>query len=362
MRVHEITCQHLLSGIGRYGWELASGIQKEGHLEKFYKPWKAGHSDEIYHENEWVKGYKYRSLRDLHPYLLPMFIRKSLEVKHGDILHAHWFLSGLAISKFRKNPKIITMHDVSLLHLPEKGSRYINYYAKSIQRFKKQQIPIIVVSEQAKRDAIQYAEYPEELVHVVYNGVNHNQFFSLQNDQKRPKDKFRFVYSGGLGKRKNVGLLLEAFKAIETRFPECELIISGAHPERTDYPDLAESLGIKNIIFTGFIPDEEMADFYRSGHCMVFPSEYEGFGLAPLESMACGTPVLSAKGGALTETSGDGALYFDYQVEDLIDKMSEVFGDDQLREELTQRGLEQASEFTWEQTTQKTLDIYRTLV
>ena len=362
MKVHEITCQHLLSGIGRYGWELASGLQKEGYLSKFYKPWKAGHSDEVYNSKEWVKGYKYRSLRDLHPYILPWFIRRSLEVNNGDVLHAHWFLSGLAISKFKKNPKIITMHDVSLLHLPEKGGRYIDYYARSIERFKKLNIPIIVVSEQAKRDAITYANYPEELVHVVYNGVNHDQFYPLENESKRPTNKFRFIYSGGLGKRKNVSLLLKAFKSIEDKYPECELIISGAHPERTEYPGLAHALGIKNISFTGFIPDDEMADFYRSGHCMVFPSEYEGFGLAPLESMACGTPVLSAKGGALTETSDDGAMYFDYDVDDLANKMEVLIQDDTLRAALTNKGIERASKFTWAQTTKRTLDLYRTLV
>ncbi len=362
MNVHEITCQHLLSGIGRYGWELAAGVQKEGYLKKFYKPRKEGHSDELYHTNDWVKGYRYRSLRDLHPYILPWFIKQSLEVEKGDILHAHWFLSGLAISKFRKNPKIITMHDVSLLHLPEKGGRYIDYYAKAIQKFKRLQIPIIVVSERAKLDAIKHAEYPEKLVHVVYNGVNHEQFFPLLNKEKRPKNKFRFIYSGGLGKRKNVGLLLQAFKKIEEKYSECELIISGAHPERTEYPTLANSLGIQHIKFTGFIADEDMADFYRGGHCMVFPSEYEGFGLAPLESMACGTPVLSAKGGALTETSGDGALYFDYEIDDLCDKMESMITDNTLREDLAIKGLNRASNFTWEQTTRNTLDIYRTLV
>jgi glycosyltransferase involved in cell wall biosynthesis len=361
MKVHEITCQHLLSGIGRYGWELASGIHEKGFLKTFYKPWKEGHNDEMYHHKEWVKGYSYRSLRDLHPYILPWFIKRSLVVEKEDLLHAHWFLSGLAISKFKKNPKIITMHDVSLLHLPEKGGRYIEYYRKAIEKFRKLNIPIIVVSEHAKSDTIKYADYPEELVHVVYNGVNHEQFYPLENELKRPENTFRVIYSGGLGKRKNVGLLLKAFKKFEERYPQSELVISGAHPDRTEYPALAKELGINNVQFTGFIPDDRMADFYRSGHCMVFPSEYEGFGLAPLESMACGTPVLSATGGALTETSGEGALYFDYDIDSLVSNLIDIHNDTDLRKDLTQKGLDRAKEFTWEQTTNNTLDIYRTL-
>ncbi|MEO1021627.1 MAG: glycosyltransferase family 1 protein [Bacteroidota bacterium] len=362
MNVHEITCQHLLSGIGRYGWELADGMAQKGVLNTFHKPWKKGHSDEVYHTKDWVRGYRYRSLRNLHPYLLPYFIRRSLRVNKGDLLHAHWFLSGLAISSYKKNPRIITMHDVSLLHLPEhKGQRYIDYYARSIQTFRKREIPIIVVSEQARQDALEYAGYPDSLVHVVYNGVNHEQFYPLENDQKRPAERFRFVYSGGLGERKNVGLLLTAFKEVEKISPECELILSGAHPERTEYPAMAKELGIDNITFTGFIPDEEMADFYRSGHCMVFPSRYEGFGLAPLESMACGTPVLSARGGALTETSGDGALFFNYDTDDLKDKMLTMINDQQVREEYIRKGMARAAQFTWKHTVNETLRIYRTL-
>ncbi len=362
MKVIEVTCQHLLSGIGRYGLELSSGIEREGQLKAFYKPYKEGHPDSVHHESEWIRKVRYRSFRGMHPYLMPFFIRNALTVERGDLIHAHWFMSGLAASSYKKNPKIITMHDVSLLHLPEKGGNYIKYYAWAIQRFKSQKIPIIVVSEHAKQDAIKYAGYPEELVHVVYNGINHDQFFPQENETKRPKDRFRVVYSGGLGKRKNVGLLLKAYQQVEKKIKDTELVISGAHPERTEYPAMAEELGLKNVRFTGFIDDENMADFYRSGHLMVFPSEYEGFGLAPLESMACGTPVLCAKGGALQETSGQGAIYFDYDVGDLANKMILLSQNEENRSALTEQGLEHAQKYTWTKTAERTLELYRTLV
>ncbi len=362
MKVTEITCQHLLSGIGRYGVELSKELKKLNILSAFYKPYKEGHADSVLHSNEWIKPINYRSFRNLHPYLLPLFIRKAVSVSDEEVLHAHWFISGLAISLFTKNPKIITMHDVSLLHLPEQNPSYIMYYKWVINRFKKLGIPIIVVSEQAKKDAIKYANYPSELIHVVYNGINHDQFFPKQNNELRPSDRFRIVYSGGLGKRKNVGLLLEAFQKVEQSMPNIELVISGAHPERTEYPQKVIQLGLKNVSFTGYLPDEDMADFYRSGHCMVFPSEYEGFGLAPLESMACGTPVLCAKGGALMETSGDGAEYFDYDSEDLASKIILLFNDVKLQYSLTKRGIEQAKKYTWKRTADETVNLYRSLI
>lgn len=362
MKVTEVTCQHLLSGIGRYGFELSNQLNKEGVLDNFYKPFKEGHADSIMHEHTWIKPINYRSFRNLHPYLMPLFIRKALSVKNSDVLHAHWFMSGLAISMFKKKAKIVTMHDVSLLHLPEQNQSYINYYRWAINRFKKLRIPIIVVSEQAKLDTIKYANYPEDLIHVVYNGINHDQFYPKQNEILRPKDTFRIVYSGGLGKRKNVDLLLHAFKNVENQSSNIELVISGAHPERTIYPELAKSLGLRNVRFTGFLPDSEMANFYRSGHCLVFPSEYEGFGLAPLESMACGTPVLCAKGGALMETSGEGALYFDYDIDDLSEKIITFIKDADLQKRVTEKGLKQAAKYTWESTMKETLKLYRSLV
>ena len=207
MKVTEVTCQHLLSGIGRYGIELSKELKSRNVLSAFYKPYKQNHADSVLHSNEWIKPIKYKSFRNLHPYILPFFIKNAVSASKSEILHAHWFISGIAISMFRKNPKVITMHDVSLLHLPEQNPSYIRYYKWAINRFKKMEIPIIVVSNQAKNDAIKYASYPENLIHVVYNGVNHEQFFPQNNDELRPTNTFRIIYSGGLGKRKNVGLL-----------------------------------------------------------------------------------------------------------------------------------------------------------
>ncbi len=359
MKSIEVTCQHLLSGIGRYGLELSNQLHSNGIAGTFYKPFKKGHPDSACHEQSWVKPVRYKSFRNLHPYLLPLFIRNAIETDKKAVLHAHWFLSGLAISTFRANPKVVTMHDVSLLHHKEQNSSYLRYYEWAIKRFRDLEIPLIVVSENAKRDTLNYASYPEELVHVVYNGINHDQFFPEHNEALRPTNRFRIVYSGGLGKRKNVGLLLRAMMILEDRGEEVELIISGAHPERTAYPAMARDMGLQQVHFTGFIDDHLMADFYRSGHLMVFPSEYEGFGLAPLESMACGTPVLSAKGGALQETSGEGAMYFDYEAEDLAAKIKLLKEDSSRRQQFTERGLKQAAQYTWKKTADQTAALYR---
>ncbi|WP_109621643.1 glycosyltransferase family 4 protein [Sediminitomix flava] len=351
-----VSCQHFHSGIGNYGFELANNLRKLDLDVTVYKPQKASYNDSHFHDYDWIKGYSYRSLGSLHPYLLPLFIRKKLLFKKASIFHAHWFLSGLALSNFKK-PLIVTMHDVSLLHIVESTSRYQDYYRWALRRMIKNRIPIIVVSEQAKQDAIKFANYPEDLVHVVYNGINHQRFFPL--DEIPKNDKFRIVYSGGLGKRKNVGLLLHAFKKLEDRFKDIELLIAGAFPERTEYPRLALELGLNNVKFTGYLPDEEMNNFYNSADLMIYPSLYEGFGFAPLEAMVTNTAVLSAKGGALNEVSGKGCETFEYNENDLVEKASFIIENAEERKKLAEKGRKWALSYTWEKSAMDTFQLYQ---
>ncbi len=357
--ITHITCQHALSGIGRYGFELSKQLHESRDLYAWYKPYKKNHPDSYLHEHDWIKGYSYKSFRSYHAKLLPYFIKFGVP-KKTKLAHAHWFLSGLGAVKIGFDQIIITMHDVSLLHESEQSGPFEAYYASAIETFKKRKIPIICVSEQAKKDAIKYANYPENLVFAIPNGMEHDQF-NLGNRALFSRERFRIIYSGGLGKRKNLDLLVKAYQKLYQRYPDIELVIAGAHPERTPYPKLVADLNLKNVRFTGFIPDEFMADFYRDADLFVFPSLYEGFGFAPLEAMACGTPVLCANGGSLSEISGGGSELFDYDVEDLFTKMETLLLDAEKRNLLSQKGLDWVKRYSWNKTAHLTKDVYKKL-
>lgn len=356
--VCHVSCQHFLSGIGRYSFELVDEMRKSTKVQ-LYKPSKVGHSDASYEQNyDWIKGYNYRSFRDLHPIVLPLFIKQALKEQHkSQIFHAHWFLSGLSLSYYLSSPFVVTMHDVSLLHINEGANWYKNYYKWAINRFKKRNIPLIVVSESAKNDTIEYAKYPEELVHVVHNGINFDQFY-LPKEKQDSKNNFDIIYTGGLGERKNLQLLLSAFQDIEKKFPHVRLRIAGMYPERTIYPSIVEELKLKNVIFEGFIPDNKLVDFYHEGDLLVFPSLYEGFGFAPLEAMASGVPVLSAKGGSLFEVVGEGGDFFEYDREDLSHKIQKIIASEEIQKDLVRRGSDWVKKFTWEESVKKTQKIY----
>ena len=355
-----VTDHHVDSGIGYYSLELTRAMQAY-HDVALIKPFRHNHADSYLHaQYPWMKKANYKSLRQLRPYILPLFLRRALVGTKGILYHAHWFLSGLATTYGHGGPRVVTMHDVSLLHVSDSNDKYLAYYQWGLNRFRRMNIPLIVVSEQARRDTIQYAGYPEHLVFSVHNGINFEHFYPTPTT--KDSKVFTLVYSGGLGKRKNLDLLLNAYQQLQRYYDFIELKIAGSHPERTPYPALAQSLGLRNVHFTGFVADDAMNAFYNEGDLMVYTSGYEGFGMAPLEGMACGLPVISTRGGALEEVSGGGAHLVSNQVDDLVSAIRQVIDDTSYRKKLTHRGQEWVKQYTWQRAAQRTQDIYQTIL
>jgi glycosyltransferase involved in cell wall biosynthesis len=123
---------------------------------------------------------------------------------------------------------------------------------------------------------------------------------------------------------------------------------------------LAEELGLKGqVVFTGYVPPEEMPALYNAADLFAFPSLYEGFGLPVLEAMACGVPVVTSNVSALPEVAGDAALLTDPRdATALCDALERILKDGSLRTELRRRGLERAATFSWEKAAQETIGVY----
>ncbi len=354
LHIAELTDHHIDSGIGYYSYELTRALQGLTSAT-LYKPYRNDHPDVSFHNTDWVRSITYRSFRQYRPYVLPFFLRAGLSPSSYDLVHAHWYLAGLASTYFSNTPVVVTMHDVSVLHTATTNDRYSKYYRWALRRFRDRSIPLIVVSEQAKSDTIKHADYPEELVHAVHNGLNSDRFYPIEKKKSGP---FTIVYSGGLGSHKNLELLLSALTFVQQRYPEVSLKIAGGSPQNTQYPALAEQLRLKHVNFTGFIPDKDMNEFYNSGDLMVYTSLYEGFGMAPLEAMSCGVPVITTGGGALREVSGGGAVITEYDAECLAGQIVDMIEDPAYRSSVARKGAEWVKQYTWEQTATKTMNIY----
>jgi glycosyltransferase involved in cell wall biosynthesis len=172
------------------------------------------------------------------------------------------------------------------------------------------------------------------------------------------------LYVGGEGPRKNLPRLLRAFARVKAALPGVKLIKAGA----ADLPawhdrllTLRSELALDDdVLFVNHLPEEDLVAFYNLADLFVFPSLYEGFGLPPLEAMACGAPVVCSDAASVPEVVGDAALTVDpHSVEELAAAMLRVLTEPDLREELRQKGLAQSQRFSWERTAQETIAIYR---
>jgi glycosyltransferase involved in cell wall biosynthesis len=179
------------------------------------------------------------------------------------------------------------------------------------------------------------------------------------------------LYNGSKKPHKNVLSLIEAyFKLRNERKLSCQLVIVGKRDNssrETNYRAIERKItGTESgddVIFTGQTSDQELAELYGTANVFVFPSLYEGFGLPPLEAMACGCPVVASRTSSLPEVCGDAARYIDpNDIESICDGISDVLSDQELAHDLSEKGLRQAKQFSWERCAHETLAVYNEVI
>jgi glycosyltransferase involved in cell wall biosynthesis len=169
------------------------------------------------------------------------------------------------------------------------------------------------------------------------------------------------LYVGGINARKNIVRLFAAYERLNRRQPQVTLVVAGRRQWQTGAIDAAfRELDLADRVhFTGYVDDADLPALYSAAELFVFPSLYEGFGLPPLEAMACGTPVVTSNISSLPEVVGDGALTVDpYDVDGLTTAIERVLTDQVLRVELRRRGVARAAGFTWQRTAQAVYAAY----
>jgi glycosyltransferase involved in cell wall biosynthesis len=225
---------------------------------------------------------------------------------------------------------------------------------------------IIAVSECTRRDAVRLYGIDQAKIRVVYEGVN-PRFRPLDDREQLEALRHRYalparflLYVGTIEPRKNLPALFEAFKQIG--LPGVKLVIVGKKGWLYDETFARlQALGLeREVVFTGFVPDDDLPGLYTLAEAFVFPSLYEGFGLPVLEAMACGTPVITGNVSSLPEVMGDaGILVAPGDVGGLVTALKRVLTDSHLRAQMSAKGLAQARKFTWEKAAQETLAVYR---
>ncbi|MBE5789052.1 MAG: glycosyltransferase family 4 protein [Clostridiales bacterium] len=243
----------------------------------------------------------------------------------------------------------VTVHDLTHLILPEfLGNRVKYEYAKTLMAHAlRKSEKILTVSENSKKDILKFfPDLPPAKITVVGSAIEDDFGIREKKDLEYLYDRFRFprdrkmlLYVGNLKPHKNLRRLLEAFHILNRE--DTILVLAGKAFQSLSLEQQEEELGIRGrTVHTGLVTKEELIDLYNLTDLFVFPSLYEGFGLPPLEAMACGTPVVAANNSSIPEVVGDAARLVDAEnPEELAEAIRDVLDHPDQAEELIRRGL-----------------------
>jgi glycosyltransferase involved in cell wall biosynthesis len=293
-----------------------------------------------------------------------------ISVRGFDLTH---FVKNLGVFRI-PTPTVVTVYDMTTLIHPELFPWFDVWYWRHIEKHTIRKADrIIAISNTTANDIVRCYRIPKNQIQVIYPGYA-EQFQPARSDEIR---KIRAAYGlpdeyiihvGRIDRKKNLTLLVEAFWDFKDLFHyNGKLVLVGEEYQKSRdnslYPTIRR-LGLEDlVIFTGHVPDKDLPALYSGATLAVFPSVHEGFGLAPIEAMACGTPLIAHSAGAVKEVVGDAAIVLERIDRDSLAKaLLEVIGNPKLIENLKDRGLERARYYQRDRTAKETLALYEEII
>lgn len=348
--------QGSMHGIARYVYQLLEGLRVAASRHNFYVLINKGspleqtvwpsHVHLVNANSPWISVREQREL----PQIL-----KRLNI---DLFHTPSFVGPV----FVPCEMVMTIHDLNHMVLPQFYTLFHQmYYQIVVQRSIKRSKYILTVSKFSKKEIVRTLAIDPDKIFVTYNGVS--------EDYKPVEDKFyleyvrdiyglpdRFIFCVSNNKpHKNVHQLVRAYCYSNVEIP---LVL--ACPTDANLIRIAENYGKKHLVyFSKFIEEQHLPAVYSLTDLFVYPSTYEGFGLPPLEALACGSPVVVARSSSLPEVVGDNAIFanpFDYKA--IAAALESGVYDEALREQLKKKGIGHAKSFSWDRMIEKTIEVY----
>lgn len=295
---------------------------------------------------------------------LPISFPLKLAIDRIDVFHCQYMGS-----PFSATPYVVTLHDIIHEIYPE-------FYPNSLRFFMSLFYPlsarraatVLTVSEYCKEAIVKLYKVPEKNVIVAYDGVS-DEFKPIRDKslvnsvgKKYGINKENILFVGRLEPRKNIPGLFKAFYSLKKHhnIPHQLVIVGMKDFKYNEIYDTAKRLKLdEDIVFTGRVEQEDLPMIYNGADLFVFPSFGEGFGIPPLEAMACGIPVITSNTTALPEVVGDAGIMINpWDKEELSEMMYKVLSDSGLRNKMRNKGLEQSKRFSWSRTAEKVLRVY----
>jgi len=320
-----------ITGVERYSREIHNNLMNLVDVQLFMP-----HTHNRYAQHLWVQTG------------LPLMAHRS----KVDVLFCPVMAAPLLIGK--EIPVVVTVHDLSFFQFPEMYSwSFRNYYQKLMPWVLRKAARVITPTSAEKSNIIRRFPFVADKIDAIHEGVAEHFYF---------QDKVRehiILAVGSTNKHKNLAALLNAFAKITSLIPHRLVIVGGARSIISADMRIGEAMSNipeDRVSLTGYVSDSELADWYNRADLFVFPSLFEGFGLPPLEAMACGCPVIVSNRSCLPEVCGDAAVYCNPEdVAELAKTITELAVDEYRKEALRVSGLQHAAAYTWKIAAEQTI-------
>jgi glycosyltransferase involved in cell wall biosynthesis len=262
--------------------------------------------------------------------------------------------------------QVCTIHDIIPIDHPEWFTRsFASWYQWLLPTLTRSVQHVIAVSEFTRSRVIEAFGLQPEKVSVVLNGIGPEFTPRSQDEIDQVKQRLKLpakpyvLCVGSIEPRKNVPRLLEAWGRAQAKFPDLQLVVTGLNKGGSNvFRSVPMDKIPSNVFFTGYVEDADLPALYSGAILFVYPSLYEGFGLPPIEAMACGTPVVTSQGTSLSEVVGSAAVLVDPDhAESIADGILHVADNESLRAEMREAGLARARLFNWDDAAAQTWKI-----
>ncbi|MCK5677672.1 MAG: glycosyltransferase family 4 protein [Flavobacteriaceae bacterium] len=364
--IDSISLLSSFTGIGRYTYEIAKHLEQNTNvnIEYFYG----------YYSKKLVtpsSGTEIKSLKSIivKNKLLKKLIRKLLFTSSrlfAPSYDMYWQPAFIPNNGITAKSIVTSVHDFSFIlykdfHPKERIEYMEKYFFKNIV---KSDI-IITGSEYTKKEILERLDFSEDKIKVIHHGIDHNLFKVCNNIEIDFKIPSKFILSvGSIEPRKNLLGLLNAYNMLNKNLKkEYKLVLVGFKGWENNKIMHIINQNKENIYYLGFVNDEKLVKLYNLSSLFVFPSFYEGFGLPPLEAMACGTPVLSSNLTSMPEVCLDAAIYFNpNDTEDIKNKIELVLNDIDLQNNMIEKGIKRAKQFSWKKSANEHMKVFESLL
>jgi len=353
----------LSGGIGRYSYELVKSIHSLNKTDlKIVIRYEDRELFKFADDKDLIVAKDIKNSRDRNYYeqlKLPEIIKEKYPKA---VIHYPDSMAPL----FAKNRVVITVHDLAFKSLKSvftfKSALWKNVITSlSIKKADK----IVAITNFAKDEILKHYDVKTDKIDVIYNGFNNFsrdsiRFENVSENILKLVEKTYILTVSTISPRKNIDGLIKAFNLIKNKIP-CNLVIAGKNGWM--YDDIYKLIKYfkleKRVFFTGKVNDDELKCLYKNANVFIYPSFYEGFGLPPLEAMAYRIPCIVSNVASLIEVAADAALKINpYKIEEICERIIEVYSDIDLRNRMIERGLNRIEKFSWDTCAKRIVSVY----